>query len=211
MCVCVCVCARARGDRTWAGAQRGRTAQGRQCQRDAARGRRRARRARGSGSPRACGPEPAHGPHWAGWPGARRPLRTGARGGAGRGWRRHVHRTSMVQKGKLLASAARLWVSALKSVLLPTLGTPTIPAASVRRAPCGFTDAVHRRSRTPPSHDMLDIDFTSVQKRVRAARGGRVPDAAGRAGPRGGGCGRRHIRGQSARPRRRAGPAPRSP
>jgi len=43
-----------------------------------------------------------------------------------------VDRTSMVQKGKLLASAARLCVSALKSVDLPTLGTPTMPAASPR-------------------------------------------------------------------------------
>jgi len=50
----------------------------------------------------------------------------------------------MVQKGKLLASAARLCVSALKSVDLPTLGTPTMPAASPR---CGAASA--GRGRRP--------------------------------------------------------------
>ena len=34
---------------------------------------------------------------------------------------------SMVQKGKLAASALAVWVSALKRVDLPTFGKPTIP------------------------------------------------------------------------------------
>ena len=34
---------------------------------------------------------------------------------------------SIVQKGKFAACAAAVWVSALKSVDLPTFGSPTIP------------------------------------------------------------------------------------